>query len=225
MIRINLLPAEKRKPERTFRARTGLVMVGVDAAAITVVALVCALLYMRVSDVQRKIDDQTKVRDSLAGAVKEHGTLSQSISALSTQVSEIQQTVGRKVEWWRAMDALWDVIQQNPRIWVSEIQVLDARTAEGQGKKYNPEFSKKPPYGLLVRCHCAGKEVSALTKFRMDLKRSPDLNRWFGEINWDAQWRTSDEREFVEKFRMDFEVALIGQAPPAVKAAPAGAAR
>lgn len=225
MIRINLLPVEKRKAERTPLPRFGLIVV--DVGVLTLVVFGCAYLLLQINNVRRDINNLKTEVASLEPDVQRHQQLTSQIKTLEATLGEISRTAGRPVEWWRAMDALWEVIHFNPRIWVDEITVLDAKTAETQAKSYNPEFIGLPPYGLYLKCHCAGRDVKELTKFRMDLKRSQDLAKFFQEINWDAQWSVEDEKEFVEQYSMQFDVRLIGrqQLPGMPGAAPAGVAR
>jgi len=221
MIRINLLPVEKRKRERTPLPRFGLILL--DAGVLTAVVFLCLLHLIWINDLQTEIKNLQTRRDSLAGAVKDHKDLTGEIAKLTATLKDIENTTGRKVEWWRAMDALWEVIHFNPRIWITDLQTIDDKAAASAAKSYNSEFAGTPGYGVTMKCHCAGKDVTSLTKFRMDLKRNADVKKYFSEINWDAQWNVTREEAFVEGWSMSFDIKLIGRfEPPGAKPAPRG---
>ncbi len=209
MIRINLLPVEKRKKERTPLPRFGLIVL--DVGVLTAIVFYCVWVYLQILVVEDEVRQLNQTKADLQPYVDKHRDLQGRLAALRSQLTEIEQTTGRRIEWWRAMDSLWEVINSNPRVWLSEISLLEDRTTEGRVRQYNPEFSGTPPFGIQFRAHCAGREVTSFTKFRMDLKRSPELKRWFAEINWDAQWVLAEEPQFVEQYSMGFDVTLIGR--------------
>ncbi len=219
MIRINLLPVEKRKAERTPLPRFGLVVL--DVAVLTAIAFYCVFLFFRISQVEQQIAELQAERERLEPEVKQHQALTTKKGALEAAHREIGETTNRKVEWWRAMDAVWEVIHNNPRVWITDLQTVDGNGAAGAAKSYNPEFADTPPYGVFLRCYCGGRDVAQFTKFRKDLKRNADVKKYFKEINWDAQWTLQSEPEYVEQYSMSFDIRLIGKAQPPPAPAPA----
>lgn len=212
MIRINLLPVDKRRKERTPLPRLGLVVL--DAAVFTVILFYAIFVFFQIGDREREIASLQSALTSLDPAVRKHADLTTYIRKLEGTVREIESTIGEEAKrhyWWQSMDALWDVIHQNPKIWIDEITVLDDRQAQSAARKHNPDFGGLPPFGVSIKCHASGRDIGPVTKFRKDLKRHAGLRKWFQEINWDVQWNVAEEEDFVEKYSLNFDINLIGR--------------
>jgi hypothetical protein len=225
MIKINLLPPEKRKAERTPVSRFALILVDVIAAMIILAYL--ATIVLRIWDVESQIEIKNQELRSLQPAVAEHDRLEREHQMLQAKVREIEDLTRRDVEWWEAVNSLWDVIHQNPKVWIDDMKMLDDRQAQTDLKRMDPSptMTLTPLYGVTMKCHVAGNDVGEMTRFRSDLKAHPALTRALPLLNFDVDWRVDDEREFQEKASIGFTVTLFGfkKAAPAPGAAPQGA--
>lgn len=209
MIRINLLPVEKRRKERTPLPRLGLVML--DASVLAVVVVYCIFVFLQIVAKEGEIADLSKKLNDLKPFVEQHAKLTEQIKKVETSVTEVEKTAKRNIEWWRAVDMVWEVFHNNPRVWVEDITITEGRSLESAVKKTDPGFKGTIPYGITLKCFCAGKDVAVLTKFRRDLRNHPELKKWFIGINADVSWTISSADEYVEKYSMPFEVVLIGR--------------
>jgi hypothetical protein len=226
MIKINLLPVEKRKPEKTPLPRFGLILTNVAVGALVAVALIWQFLMMQSDRISR--DEKKKTKDSLQGDVAKWAAADAERSLLTTQHEEVSSITGTGVMWWEIMDALWEVVNDNPRIWLDDIASTDAPGATSVLQGYDPGRSTPPPpFGLAITCHSAGLDVLGMTKFRHDLREHPRLKRYFAEINFPVEWTVSEEPDYTERYSLSFRVNLIGAERPApappTETAPAGA--
>jgi hypothetical protein len=221
MIKINLLPLEKRKAERTPLPRFGLILANVAAAAAIVCIVIVELIRIAVanSDIST-LEGKSAALDKDAKAFDVAFDLN---TKLKAKASEVESISGSPVEWWKVIDALWDVIHDNPKIWLDDITMLDAGAAKTAATSYDPATTATPPFGLSFACHASGLDVSVLTKFRNDLRLKELLRRTFQEINFNPEWQTAEHDEYAEKFSLSFKVQMIGATPaaPAPPAAPA----
>jgi Tfp pilus assembly protein PilN len=224
MIKINLLPLEKRKAERTPLPRFMLIL----GAAITAAAavLVNIIVYLQIMGVEREIRDNTETLERLAPRVQEHDNLQAQVAALKAKVDQIDSLSKREVHFWRAVSALWDVIQANPKVWIDSLRVLAASEATSELKRFDPTSNEGSPYAISLRCHVAGSEVSEMTKFREALKENPFLKEYLTRINFNVDWKLDSEKDYAETHSIAFDVSLLGpmEPPKKVKAGATAAA-
>ena len=214
MIKINLLPTEKRKAERTPLPR--FLLIAATAAAFFILLFYNLLVLKWISDEKSEIARQQGILQNLQPFVQEHDRLKAQETTLKNKVQEIESLINRDVEFWRTVNALWDVIHQNKRVWIDSFQVLDARTAPGELKRGDPETKEAVAYGVTMKCHVAGDEVTEMTKFRTSLKENPVLQETLTLINFDVDWRVAEERdkEASETHSIDFGISMFGLATP-----------
>ncbi|HZE99449.1 MAG TPA: hypothetical protein VE981_20765 [Planctomycetota bacterium] len=226
MIRINLLPTEKRKAERTPLPR--FLLIASTAAAFFILLFYNLWLLKLISDKKDEITQQREALARLQPSVQEHDKLLAQQTGLQNKVREIESLITRDVEYWKTVNALWDVIHQNPRVWIDDFRILDARAAPGDLRRSDPETKEAVAYGVTMRCHVAGEEVTEMTKFRKALKDNPVLQENLTVINFDVDWRVTEEkdREVSETHSIDFQINMFGLSTKPVKkgaAPPAGA--
>jgi hypothetical protein len=221
MIKINLLPTEKRKAERTPLPR--FLLIASTAAAFFILLFYNLWILKLISDEKSEIARQQDILRNLQPFVLEHDQLKAQETALKNKVLEIESLINRDVEFWRTVNALWDVIHQNKRVWIDSFQVLDARGAPGELKRGDPETKEAVAYGVTMKCHVAGDEVTEMTKFRTSLKENPILQETLTLINFDVDWRVSEEKdkESSESHSIDFGISMFGLAIPPKRKAPA----
>ena len=212
MIKINLLPTEKRKAERTPLPR--FLLIASTAAAFFILLFYNLFVLKMISDTQDDIARENKVLNDLQPAVAEHDKLVADETALKNKVKEIQSLINREVEFWRTINALWDVIHNNPRVWIDDIRVLDSRTAPGDLRRVEPDNKEPVAYGVSMRCHVAGEEVTEMTKFRKALKENPIPQETLTLINFNVTWTVQDEKDKAaeETKIIDFEISMFGLA-------------
>jgi hypothetical protein len=221
MIKINLLPTEKRKAERTPLPR--FLLIASTAAAFFILLFYNLWILKLISDERNEIARQQDVLRLLQPFVQEHDRLRVEEEALKNKVREIEGLINRDVEFWRTVNALWEVIHQNKRVWIDTFQILDARGAPGELKRGDPESKEAVAYGVTMRCHVAGDEVTEMTKFRTALKENLILQETLTLINFDVDWRVSDEKgekDGPELRSIDFGISMFGLATPPKRKAP-----
>jgi hypothetical protein len=220
MIKINLLPTEKRKAERTPLPR--FLLIATTAAAFFILLFYNILVLKWISDKKDEITAANRELQSLQPAVQEHDRLLARQTDLQNKVREIEGLINRDVEFWRAVNALWEVIHQNPRVWIDDIRILDSRAAPGELRRGDPESKEAVAYGVSMRCHVAGDEVSEMTKFRKALKENLTLQENLTLINFDVDWKVNEERDkdSAESHSIDFAVSMFGLATKPTRQAP-----
>jgi len=221
MIKINLLPTEKRKAERTPLPR--FLLIASTAAAFFILVFYNLWVLKMISDVVNDTKNQTQILADLQPAVQKYDRLLAEETALKNKVKEIEGLITRDVEYWRLVNALWDVIHANPRVWIDDFRILDARSAPGDLRRVDPEAKDAVAYGVSMRCHVAGEDVLEMTKFRKSLKEHPILQEILTLINFNVTWVVSEERakDIEETHFIDFDISMYGLAtPPKRKAIP-----
>ncbi len=224
MIKINLLPVDRRKTERTPLPRFFLILSTAGVAAGLTLYILWILI--QIKDVSDRIDHETKELARLQPFVQEHTKLSNELSELERKLNEIRGLVSRDVElgWWRAVDALWSVVHAHPKVWIEDLRAIDGRTSGGELKRIDPNSSEVPPYAVSMRCNVAGNEVAAMTQFRLALKDHPVLQETLTTVNFNVDWRVSRETGFEEAHSIAFSVTLFAPSTPPKRKAPTPAA-
>ena len=212
MIKINLLPTEKRKAERTPLPR--FLLIASTAAAFFILLFYNLFVLKMISDTQDDIARENKALADLQPAVAEYDKLVADETALKNKVKEIQSLINREVEFWRTINALWDVIHNNPRVWIDDIRVLDARNAPADLRRVEPDNKEPVAYGVTMRCHVAGEEVNEMTKFRKALKENAILQETLTLINFNVAWAVQEEKDkgSEETRIIDLEISMFGLA-------------
>ena len=212
MIKINLLPTEKRKAERTPLPR--FLLIASTAAAFFILLFYNLFVLKMISDTVEDIARENRTLNELQPFVAEHDRLVGEETGLKNKVKEIESLINRDVEYWRTVNALWDVIHNNPRVWIDDIRVLDSKTAPGELRRVDPESKEAVAYGISMRCHVAGEEVTEMTKFRKALKENAILQETLTLINFNVSWVVAEERDkgAEESKLIDFEIAMFGLA-------------
>jgi hypothetical protein len=221
MIKINLLPTEKRKAERTPLPR--FLLIASTAAAFFILLFYNLFILKLISDVKDETVNQNKILTDLGPAVAKHDKLLAEEEALKAKVREIEGLINRDVEYWRTVNALWDVIHNNPRVWIDDIRILNTQSAPSELKRVDPDSKDVVAYGVGMRCHVAGEEITEMTKFRKALKEHTILQETLTIINFNVSWHVVDEKEksVEETHSIDFEISMFGLATPPKRKAPA----
>ena len=214
MIRINLLPLEKRRTERVAIGR--LKHVYITLAAVGLVALGGIFWMTRYWQVMGDLDYTKNALADLQSELKlkKYTEKKKRRDALNAQIMEIRAIVTRDVEWWESVDAVWDIVQNHPKIWIDSIRAMDFRAEGGTFKRTDIDDKNAPPvpYALLLKCHVAGRDVAEMTRFRNALKNDKTLQSTLTYININPDWKISEEDGYRESHSIAFEIGLM--APP-----------
>jgi len=208
MLKINLLPLERRKLERTPFPRLFLIMI--EASILTLLAVYVGFNYF--VNIPEKNDRIQKLENDLKG-------LSSGISAYDSKIAqkteieqklkEIQQVVFRDFEWFQINNAIKDVVLNNPKIWLETVKVLDARSSQSELRKILPDTKVIAKMGIQLKCRLAGNDLSAITRFRMQLKNHPVLLKFFDQVDPMIDFKISEEKDYEEGFSISFTVGLF----------------
>ncbi|MBI4566565.1 MAG: hypothetical protein HY716_17955 [Planctomycetes bacterium] len=210
MIKINLLPLEKRKPERPPLARYGLVLV--NAGLVAAVVLIMLGSWYQIAAVNAETVQARDDLQKLQADVRKHDKLMEENQRLTKDATLLQQILDkRSFEFWRVLDAIADVVQANPKVWLDEISVLDAKVVEQRFKTADPASTVKASYGILMKCHVGGLDAKSMTAFRIALKENPTIHMLFPLVNFETEWVVEEQKDFLEKFSLQFEVTLVNQ--------------
>ena len=223
MIKINLLPPEKRKAEKTPLPRFGLMMA--DVAVLGVVLVLLIISYLQILRKETEIEVKKSELADLQPFVQTHDKLLAESNILKAELASLEQVTGlRPFEWWQIFDAIWDVVEDNKRVWLDSMEVVDGKQISSKIKGLDGDFKGDVKYGVILKCHVGGLDVKGMTTFRMNLKDHPLLDQLFPIVNFDTQWSRSDQKEYLEKVSLDFEVFLgnTGQNDKNLKIVPVG---
>src|SRR5262245_21878051 len=154
MIKINLLPTEKRKAERTPLPR--FLLIASTAAAFFILLFYNLFVLKMISDTTEEIKRQQQILADLRPDVELHDKLLAEETALNNKVRKIESLISRELDYWPTVNALWDVIHNNPRVWIDDIRILDTRSAPGELRRVDPDSKDAVAYGVAMRCHVAG---------------------------------------------------------------------
>lgn len=225
MIRINLLPVEKRRAERTPVPRFFLILATVGMAA--GVFFYILFIILEINRVGSELEEQQKLLQRLQPQVSEHDRLVQQKTAAENKLREISGVLARSVPvgFWRLASAVWDVLNAHHKVWIDDFRMMDATAAQAELKRHHPDTREAPLYGLAMRCHVAGSEVSEMTRFRKALKEHPVLMEHLPIINFNPDWKVDEERDTAQRHSISFSVALFGggkSAPQAPSKKPGG---
>ncbi len=209
MIKINLLPLDKRKTERTPLKGAGLMIA--DAVVFAAVAILVVISLIQIGNVQAEIDAKKKTLASLQDDVRRHDELKRQSETLQMEYNDLEKvTATRPFKWSEVVDGLWEAVDKHKRVWIDSCEVADAKVIDGKIKQVDPKTPLPPAkYGIVLRCHVAGFDVKSMTAFRQELKENEKLTRYFPMINFDVQWTKMEQKEFAEKASLDFDVILI----------------
>ena len=199
MIKINLLPSEKRKAERTPLPRFFLIVINA-AALVLFGAGIAFYSLIKIPSINARVKDALRTRQDLQAAVDTHDRLEKDLKGLQAKVNQIDQLTRRNVEWWQAVNAVWDVIVDNDKVWIDDIKMLEGKSVVGELKKGDNTSKDTPPYGMTMKCHVAGDEVEVMTRFRTSLKEHALLKKLLPGLNINVDWKKSEERDYAEAY-------------------------
>jgi len=124
------------------------------------------------------------------------------------------KVVTQEVESWSAVNAIWDVIHENPKVWVMDFRLLEGDEAQREYRRIDPESKEGVRYGITIQGRVQGDEVSALTRFRNCLKSHPALSKKLPIVSANLDWRIVRKTDRDDEFGINFTATLFGQGTP-----------
>ncbi|MBI5367887.1 MAG: hypothetical protein HZA54_12680 [Planctomycetes bacterium] len=124
MIRVNLLPIEKRHPERTPLPRLISIFVGVGVSFGLLVAN--ALFYLKVAEAETRLASLQADRDGRREQVKEYDQVKAKREEADKRKRAIESIRGSRTFLWSfEIDKLCDVINDCPTVWLTSLRCGD----------------------------------------------------------------------------------------------------
>lgn len=225
MLKVNLLPPEKRKLKRT--PYYALVPLVVSVALLTGSLAASAYFYIEDLRLQEEVKRDEAEVNRLESKKVEFEQLVNLIAAEQGRIGSIEAVTRRPVYWGEVLAAVVEVTSKNPRVWLDEIVYLDASRAMSAARRYNPSGQDRPAFGISIKCNIAPDmiedpknpakpkaqtNVAYMIKFRKDLKEHPKLKLIFPEFHPKIpEWDDKADEGSKEGIKMTFEVILVAK--------------
>jgi hypothetical protein len=169
MIRINLLPQEKRHPEKP--PLTNLLVLGGGTLVVTCLGLYLGLSLTWLAGMNKKIEDKGKEKASLQPYEKDYDSLRKEVGLMeqrSKAITEIKKS--RIIMWSRVVDELCECVADSSTVWLLTLKGTDQATTvktdlRGAGAKGTVERE------LTFDIQSASEDYDKITEFRELLKK------------------------------------------------------
>ncbi|MHC4861981.1 MAG: PilN domain-containing protein, partial [Planctomycetota bacterium] len=162
MIKVNLLPAEYRKVERTPIMRFVVILCGVVLSA----SAIGAFLYVHFGMLVEVVSDREKLEETYL-TKKVIADRSRALSREASEYKKRRETIERigksRMLWSQKLDELCDIIHnkgdtKRHQVWLNQLRTLAA--------------SGDSPGGIYFKGFSGGAEIHRLSDFHLDLKNS-----------------------------------------------------
>ncbi len=199
MIRVNLLPAEYRKVERTPVLRFLTIICGVVLSA----SAIGAFLYVHFGTLVEVVCESEKLQETLV-TKQVLADRSKALDREHKEYSKRRKTIedigqSRKL-WSKKVDELCDVIhnkgdRQRHLVWLTSIRTLNTR--------------KDSAGGLYIKGFSGGSEIHRLSDFHLDVKNSEFFADFIGIDNPEGSVvKFSDDKLPDTAWAFDFNMRL-----------------
>jgi len=208
MIKVNLLPAEYRKVERTPILRFVTIVCGVVLSA----SAISAFLYVHFGHLVEVVGDRVELQEThltkkveadksraLAGEAQEYRKRRETIE-------EIGET---RLLWSRKLDEICDIIHakgdtSRHLVWLGSMRTLaPERARKGQKAK------GLSPGGLYIKGFSGGSEIHRLSDFHLDIKNSEFFEDFSSIDNPEGELAEfQDERIPKSAWTFDYNIRL-----------------
>lgn len=218
MIRINLLPVEKRRPERAPLPRY--LVLAVTGAILGGGGVASALLLIAYLAVSHDVESLTVRKAALEEPVRRFEQLSQKLASLQTEIRAVDTAAPQpqKFEWWRAMNEIWHVTDPlQPRgLYFTKIEGVSGPQDTLQLIRTSGQQREGPDRGITLTCSSYHRDERLGTDFREMLmsreafvKMMPALNPFHG-FREGRVTPLDDLPEGVEEpeWKMDFTIIV-----------------
>jgi len=199
MIKVNLLPPEYRKVERTPIMRFVVILAGVVLSA----SAIGAFLYVHFGMLVKSVSDREKLEETYI-TKKVIADNSRSLAREASEYKKRRETIekiGRsRMLWSMKLDELCDIIHnkgdaKRHQVWLTQLRTLGA--------------SGSSPAGLYIRGFSGGSEIHRLSDFHLDLKNSEFFEDFLSIDNPEGRVvQFSDGRVPSTAWEFDFNMRL-----------------
>lgn len=221
MLRINLLPPERRRLRRTplyalLPLTLGVMLVAGSTAMAAWFWVMMTTLQEDIQATEATIKRKEYVRN-------EHQQLTNALAKIRADMGSITQILNtQRPNWSEIMGALVEVSSKNTHVWFDKIEILNATSASAALRRFSPQAKQQPQFGVQLECNVAPEKLTEegkisyvgnpelIMKFREDLKAHPIIRKNFKEF-WPVHpdWQLTPEHGTDEGFKLKFSVFLI----------------
>ncbi|MBI5778759.1 MAG: hypothetical protein HZA49_04825 [Planctomycetes bacterium] len=201
MIRINLLPEERRRKEKTPLPR----FLAMNAAVIICLLLGIWDAYTYV-DINRKTEMLRTDKDALSKLqiqTADYNTMlaeEQKLSEWNKAALQIKET--REFYWWEKIDEIWDIIYGARDVWITSLLANESAPAGYRGKA-------SVSASISMNCLATGFSSERMTNFRLKLKSHQSLMETFNlKINEPPQFSVVAQPQAKEEFAVKFDIDM-----------------
>jgi len=208
MIKVNLLPPEYRKVERTPVLRFVTIVCGVILSA----SAIGAFLYVHFAMLVTVVSEREQLEETYTGKkveAEKSKALEREKQEYQKRRNTIEQIARNRILWSRKLDELCDIIHnkgdtRRHLVWLDEIRTSAARRGRGRGKD-----APASPGTLYIRGYSGGEEIRRLSDFHRDIKESQFFEDFLTLDNPEGQVVTfSDDRVPKSAWQFDFNMVL-----------------
>lgn len=204
MLKINLLPLERRHKDKTPILR----LLAIYAAVVLslVVLFWDVASYLKIGRGRQELDNQKKELVILKEATRGFDVVQKEVNNLKKRTETIETIqASRSFLWWETIDQLLDVICDNPKVWLVSLEggglSSKSRSKPGQtGQQIEAE--------LKFDCLSAGLDINLMTNFRTILKNHPGLKADFPVINEPPEFEATVQTDYKEGYALRFDITL-----------------
>jgi FtsZ-binding cell division protein ZapB len=221
MLRINLLPPERRRLRRTplyalLPLTLGVMLVAGSSA-------MAAYFWVLKAAIDKDIEATEALINSKQHVRAKHQQLTNDLAKIRADMASINQIVKtEQPKWSEILRALVEVSSKNPTVWFDKIDILNATSASAALRRFSPQARQQPLFGIQLDCNVAPEKLTEegkisfvgnpelIMKFREDLKSHPAIKEAFKEF-WPVHpdWQSAPEQGANEGFKLKFSVFLI----------------
>ena len=172
MIKVNLLPAEYRKVERTPILRFVTIVCGVVLSA----SAICAFLYVHFGQLVTVVSDRVKLEETYH-TKKVEADKSKALAQEAQEYKKRRETIESigqsRLLWSRKVDEICDIIHnkgdtERHLVWLSDMRTLAPEIVRRNSKNKGPVS----PGGVYIKGFSGGSEIHRLSDFHLDTKNS-----------------------------------------------------
>lgn len=219
MIKVNLLPAEYRKKDRTPLRVFGALIGGVLAICATGYYYV-ELRFGQLSAVETEVAGVQNELSGLEPQVRHHDSLVKEKADYMTREQTIHQIQASRISWTRNVDRLIDLVNSGESrdedargylVWLSQLSISQNLMAGSGGRGRNQAAANGG--GVTTNGYCAAQHFASVTQFFDDLKGDEEFFTDFATLN-DPKGSVTETNENLEPSRVwTFPIELKVNAP------------
>ncbi|HLG42265.1 MAG TPA: hypothetical protein VI643_02785 [Planctomycetota bacterium] len=221
MLRINLLPPERRRLRRTPIYALLPLALGVFLAAGSLA--LAAYFYVEMTIIEDQLRETDAQIESKKHVRAQHAQLTADLAGIREEVRNITTIVNQgRPEWAEILGAIVEVSSKNPHIWFEKVDILSATAASAALRRFSPQANVPTTFGVQLDCNSAPEKVleegkasyignpELIFKFREELRMHPTLRNAFKEMQpINPDWQLVSDQGSVEGFKLKFSVYLI----------------